>query len=527
MSGVNSGELTNAELAVLNNLLYMEGVEQVKNKKVSAYVKDLKDKGLENLSNPNDSFSLTVEELNNIFTSIENNPRLSNLTITSPKLDDLGGKMVTFVDQNDNATVVFRGTASDEWPDNLLGAYQTDTKQQKEALDYIKSLPYDNITVSGHSKGGNKSQYVTIVTKSDSELINKIDRCVAFDGQGFSPEFCELYADEIKKYNNIITLISPNDDYVNILLTQIAGNVIYTVPEISFWNKVEMGDFIGLAQEHIQNRMLAFDENGNAYIKVTTTREPIMTILHEFILYLENNVTYEEKKTISNYAAGIVSKLMKGEKIDWKEDIITADGAASAYDIIKCFSGFVKQINPKIGDIIIGLLIKIFINGEKKPNYIAQLKTCFDVIAQEVQTTSTNVLENNSSYTSSFTSSTGAHRDFSESAKQELLSLVREVEDEPFWDVTKWDIWYRAENLFGNLNISNYSNDIKTYQRKLVDINGTTEKNINSIFRNVNEIDTKYKRKIESTVEDLAKLKSIIDEVANSMTIVNVDINIS
>ena len=58
----------------------------------------------------------------------------------------------------------------------------------------------NHLTVSGHSKGGNRAQYVKILT-------DQVDRCVSFDGQGFSSEFLELYAEEIEQKNeNLIPL---------------------------------------------------------------------------------------------------------------------------------------------------------------------------------------------------------------------------------------------------------------------------------------------------------------------------------
>lgn len=46
-----------------------------------------------------------------------------------------------------------------------------------EAADVVLES-YDSITVTGHSKGGNKAQYVTV-------LSDKVDRCISMDGQGF------------------------------------------------------------------------------------------------------------------------------------------------------------------------------------------------------------------------------------------------------------------------------------------------------------------------------------------------------
>lgn len=69
-----------------------------------------------------------------------------------------------------DAIVAFKGTTGGaEWVDNVEGLNVADTECQKEALDFIESLPYDSITVTGHSKGGNKAMYVAITS-------DKVDR---------------------------------------------------------------------------------------------------------------------------------------------------------------------------------------------------------------------------------------------------------------------------------------------------------------------------------------------------------------
>ena len=75
--------------------------------------------------------------------------------------------------------------------DSAMTKYE-DLKTDEDKAVYIKNLPKEygnNITVTGHFKGGNKAQYVTIVT-------DRIGRCVSFDGQGFSKEFLEFIPQE-------------------------------------------------------------------------------------------------------------------------------------------------------------------------------------------------------------------------------------------------------------------------------------------------------------------------------------------
>ena len=119
---------------------------------------------------------------------------------------------------SDNAIVAFRGTSSaDEWIDNAAGFNKADTDGQIAALEYIEGLKYDNIYVVGHSKGGNKAQYVTV--RSD-----KVKYCVSMDGQGFSPEFFEKYEDEVRKKGSQITCYSLFNDYIHQLMFAVPGS---------------------------------------------------------------------------------------------------------------------------------------------------------------------------------------------------------------------------------------------------------------------------------------------------------------
>lgn len=525
MGNSNGNELTNTELALLNNLLYINGITDYKDKTLKTVISKLRDNGLDKLDNPKDDFDLTAEEWDKILTAIEKNPKLADLEIKYPQVDDKGGKAATFVDSNNNATVVFRGTAGPEWADNVLGGYKEDTEQQKVALEYIKNLPYTHITVSGHSKGGNKAQYVTIVM--NSIIKGKIDRCVAFDGQGFSPEFCKKYAEEIKQYNNLITLIGPRDDYVNILLYQIAGNVIYTEVDKSFWDRLKDGDFVGIAGQHIANRMIAFDEDGNPYLKTETSREPIMTVLHEFLLYLENHVTYEEKQQICEWGAKVLAKVMNKEKLSYK-DFLDKDGRNSIKKILTTFKDFLGEIDSDIKQRVVELLKKIILQGKLTKAEYKELESIMELIAENVDSTYSNSYENYSSSgaVSAFTAGKGAYRDFTEGAKEQLISLVKEVEDENPLNITRWDVWYRVEKFFGHLNIKNYSDDINTYYRKLIDINGTTVNNIENIFRKVNKLDISYRNKINENVNDLIKVKNSITALADSLNKADVTVEV-
>lgn len=171
----------------------------------------------------------------------------------SRRLEQKDIRGICYTDRADkNAVVVFRGTGGtkEAWRDNVYGAYDSDTRLQEEASDFVRYEcgVYDDITVTGHSKGGNLSQYVTIKNP------DKVESCVSFDGQGFNDEFINSNCDAISKYASKIKSICAYNDYVNVLLACIAGTVLYV-------NNNEDG-----VDAHSSYHLLSsneFDENGD------------------------------------------------------------------------------------------------------------------------------------------------------------------------------------------------------------------------------------------------------------------------
>ena len=168
---------------------------------------------------------ISEEDALDILDRLEKNEKLNGLHMAR-NIDRGGIRATLYTDEKDkNPTLVFRGTGGTykAWKDNVLGEYQTDTRLQRMAADFVKyeCADYSDITTTGHSKGSNLAQYVTVVCGS------QIDRCVGYDGQGFSRNFHKEYKKEIATAKNKITAISGFNDFVNILLTPIAGEILY------------------------------------------------------------------------------------------------------------------------------------------------------------------------------------------------------------------------------------------------------------------------------------------------------------
>lgn len=184
------------------------------------------------------------QQLEMIENSVLATPILSLYTVGDYVISD-GLNVCTFISPSDEVSIVFRGTGKDEWTDNgegLSGIPQRNTyftydrsgditsavtvidystTRQAEALNWFNMTAAMNswtenthITVSGHSKGGNKAQYITI----NSDIIRK---CFSFDGQGFSPEAVDYTKNKLgKKFDSRqskIKSLSAYNDFVSVL----------------------------------------------------------------------------------------------------------------------------------------------------------------------------------------------------------------------------------------------------------------------------------------------------------------------
>jgi len=176
---------------------------------------------------------MSVSDVRTVFScmddEIDRDPSFGQLS-ASRKLEEKDVRAICYTDGKDNdPVVVFRGTGGTEgaWRDNFDGAYLEDTKIQKIADDFVKNEcgMYESIIVTGHSKGGNLAQYVTVKENG------KVSGCVSFDGQGFGDGFLKENHDEIQKASPKIRSVCAYNDFVNILLTSIAGTCVYVANE--------------------------------------------------------------------------------------------------------------------------------------------------------------------------------------------------------------------------------------------------------------------------------------------------------
>lgn len=181
-----------------------------------------------------------------LYRAIKTMPHLAVVTIGDLTRSVNGLSACSLTKPDGSISVVFRGTGYGEWIDNgeglsgipeennyltfgddgtVTGLYTVNkdyaTDQQVEALNWFRGVAAKNgwddttdLTLSGHSKGGNKAQFVTV----HSPFVR---RCFSFDGQGFSPEALTALSYRIgasfDERRRRIYSLSADNDYVNVL----------------------------------------------------------------------------------------------------------------------------------------------------------------------------------------------------------------------------------------------------------------------------------------------------------------------
>ena len=296
------------ELLLLENITYFSDVRplktvlEVNNCTIKEYLDSI---AFDEIIDDKDYASyMNGFDFKNMIMALRRNNTILNCKILEPHFDQAygggGGVSCVFIDEeNKEAVIAFRGTALNEWTDDFLGANQIDSLQQINSLEWYKMI-YDKlnlsnyyITVTGHSKGGNKAKYITI-------LNDTVDRCVSFDGQGFSDKFFDNYKKEIALRQKYITNHNVDYDYVNILMNDIGERIYY------YGFDYGRG---GFAESHCPNTFFDFKDNGDYEMQINPNgQSPEMQILDQFFNSLIRSAVSDKERTETNELLGMLTE---------------------------------------------------------------------------------------------------------------------------------------------------------------------------------------------------------------------------
>lgn len=130
----------------------------------------------------------------------------------------------TFIMPNGDACVSFRGTDSTitGWRENFNMLYNDTVPAQISAVKYLNNVARKirgNITVVGHSKGGNLAIYASVMCAPKAKA--KIVEVQSFDSPGFTEEFVES-KNYLETQSKILKFV-PEDSMIGMLLNDTAS----------------------------------------------------------------------------------------------------------------------------------------------------------------------------------------------------------------------------------------------------------------------------------------------------------------
>ena len=480
-----------------------------------------------------------------------------------------------YVDPEGKAYVTFRGTSGgNEWYDNAEGLSGADTLSQKEALDYIESLPFDDITVAGHSKGGNKAQYVAI-------LSDKVTRCLSMDGQGFSKEFLEKYSGEITRNAWKIKNYSLSTDYVHILLLHVPGSVqkYFEGPEDVVIPRTHCPwAYFRFFQDEDGCWQLVLEEDGQAKLSQVDENRGLH-FLHEFTCFVVNAAPDEKKELLIEYLGNILGLALTGDFI------VTVDGKVYTHDDLMAYvfsdqetaaiaiAYLLKFINVynlseletvglleamglkekydeintvvKKGShglsmylilrVLLQLLIGELTDGEKDEQVEAALdvlqsvwlkkwltenfgadfdpKKLWQDIEKEYKAIGT---VNPFTAKKEGTATAGRIYDFSSQTYECIRETMEAVDTFSGSAMADWDR-YVSEDWYGSLSVSIFRRGIQSYYSRIADVNSKCKEQMDRIFGDVADIDSAMAGRLDSLSEATAGQAEAMGRIAERL----------
>ena len=301
--------LTVSHFLILNSLIYIEQFESKKytNKLIDKSVYDFAINYEYSSKYPYFPAEINEEEFYSLIESIKVEKNIfENVYFLNIENSLTGNKNCTenlvnmTLKYKNNLVFVFKGTSGTyEWVDNVRGTYVADTKRQVKALQYFDKMyklyadSVDKIYITGHSKGGNKAQYIGVLRGQDP----KIKHIYSFDGQGFSDLFFDKYKDLIQKNKKKITSISNENDFVNILMKLAVGNKIYIKSKTTKGkDKDKIAQMTHLfGGWHSPYSMLILKDN-KLHINEETNQSEVMKTVGDLFRYYSKKMSFEDNR---------------------------------------------------------------------------------------------------------------------------------------------------------------------------------------------------------------------------------------
>lgn len=374
-----------------------------------------------------------------------------------------------------NAAVAFRGSedmgtyqrVKTDWVDaDLRLVNSTLTTQHEEIRKFFAEYKdllngYGDLTMTGHSLGGNLAEYATIVS-GEYGLDDNISRCVSNDGPGFSDEFIRKYQDEIQHMKDKMTHYRWS--FVGTMLNDLPGVDYLYLSVSNEANNIDGVDFNMFTRHDM--KYLDYDENTGMFIP--GGQDPlskVTSIISEGFDHLP--------PALGNFFVDVVGAVWTG--IMWtKERMFDEDGnlTLAGYGVIAAAAALIPAVG--IGSLVVGALeiieLAVFVLA-----FVAVYEIGHDLIMAAIEKICTS-LEKIYKW----------GKDIVDKLREGLYSVMKKVSD-----------WFK--NIFSSGGNASGGNLIKVDTGKLTDYAGrlsrvnqrifTIDKRMDSLYRKIGLLD--------------------------------------
>jgi len=448
---------------------------------------------------------MTQYEFFEVLDTVKNDPNFNRMKIqdvevhsASPLSPGAENEKIVLatIDYDGQPIIMYKGTGGDiEWRDNGVGGYYdvTDTREQQYAVEYFNKAmldyPGQQAYVSGHSKGGNLAQYVTI------REGDQVAQCFSFDGQGFNQAFYAKYAEQVRLNGTKIVNTSNPSDFVNIIFGSVPGSHqmytgdgdILTIADLKHSIRRFHSPFTILSGSG--NELFISDENK------TDSPGTVMSFMDDFVRFAQLFMTKEDFQYLCWYVMGLLmdNKDQYGEPIMepegfWQRVISMAKNYAecSGLDPIDVFTTIVVVLGvaaPVPGGPVVGGLVGI-------PAGISAT-ALYSMIPSSGFTT--------------------VPREFTQEVLDQLVALADETSAEGFFSVLAdafTDAYSHLKQWLGGLDFPTDATDRNKYYREMIDMDNISAQKFRQIWDDVSAKDSEFAAAIQgytSRVEDIKR----------------------
>ncbi|WOO35551.1 Mbeg1-like protein [Anaerocolumna sp. AGMB13020] len=452
---------------------------------------------------------------------------------------------------NNEAIVAFRGSEEPsinnqlqfDWIDADIGLLNsTETLQQTEVNLFLSDIKnkglldkYTYVASTGHSLGGNLSDYFTI--QAANELSDKMKQSVNFDGPGFSKEFLESNKINIESVSGIMKHYQ----------WSAVGNLLFPVPGVEFVtsdikNYSETSKYLQderkeysyyLIARH-DTRSLKYDEHGNLVngkmdnlawfmgkISKLIDRMPsaignsmkkdlkYFLLLGEEIkslLVVDKKLTTLGKEMVAAAAIAVLSNPIGTLKIAAKV-IVTAVAVVLASVGLECLIEYIESIAEKVGELV----------AEAKKMVAKKFEEFKEALKKEVSKVkdlakyAITLITNKAARDKLVDEAAGKIRDYSAGILEELKKAYSLIISEEFFDMRIWNKKYLQEKWYGRLLLSPIQAVAFRLAGSVLDAGIGFINKVMRIFEEVQELDDNFAKFLNTKADELNAVAELLD----------------